>query len=304
MELSIIIPSRNEMFLANTIADLLKNIEGDTEIIVVLDGKWSDPPIPQNDRVNIIYVPEAIGQRAGCNLAVKLSKAKYICKADAHCAFDKGFDVKMMKLMEDDITMIPVMRNLHAFDWKCYHCGWKKYQSPTPAKCDNCGKSDKIRRKITWIAKTNPQSTAYYFDNTLHFQYWSKWGKAQKGDLTETMSAQGSCFMLTRQRYLDLNICDETWGSWGNQGTEVALKTWLSGGRLLVNRTTWYAHMFRTQGGDFGFPYEQSGKAVEHARQCSRDIFMNDKWDKAKYKLDWLIKKFSPPTWETFKAGE
>jgi hypothetical protein len=56
--------------------------------------------------------------------------------------------------------------------------------------------------------------------------------------------------------------------------------------------------MFRTQGGDFSFPYQQSGKAVEHARQCSRDIFLSDKWEKAIHPLSWLITKFNPPTWE------
>jgi len=37
MELSIIIPSRNEIFLRETIEDILKNIEADTEIIAVCD---------------------------------------------------------------------------------------------------------------------------------------------------------------------------------------------------------------------------------------------------------------------------
>ena len=40
---SILIPSRNEMFLAKTIEDLLQNIRGKTEIIAVLDGQWRNP---------------------------------------------------------------------------------------------------------------------------------------------------------------------------------------------------------------------------------------------------------------------
>ena len=93
-ELSILIPSRNEMFLAKTIEDILANIEADTEIIAGLDGQWADPPVPQHERVNLIYVPEAIGQRAGANIACRLSKAKYVMKVDAHCSFDKGFDYR------------------------------------------------------------------------------------------------------------------------------------------------------------------------------------------------------------------
>ena len=47
MDLSILIPARNEMFLARTVKDILAHIEGDTEIIVVCDGNWPDPPIDE-----------------------------------------------------------------------------------------------------------------------------------------------------------------------------------------------------------------------------------------------------------------
>src|SRR3990167_9670729 len=100
-DLSILIPSRNEMFLARTIEDILQHIEADTEVIALLDGKWAEPAIPQYERVNVIYVPEAIGQRAGTNLACRLSKAKYVMKVDAHCSFDQGFDRKMLEAFKE-----------------------------------------------------------------------------------------------------------------------------------------------------------------------------------------------------------
>jgi glycosyltransferase involved in cell wall biosynthesis len=308
MELSILIPARNEMFLAKTIEDLLQNIEAETEIIVLLDGVRAEPPVPESEKVNIIYVPEALGQRAGTNLACKIATGKYVMKVDAHCSFDKGFDRKMLdgfKEMGDNVTMVPVMRNLWAFDWKCFHCGWKKYQGPTPEKCGQCGKSDRLRRKIIWVGKTNPQSTSYCFDAEPHFQYFEDWKhrpqykKDKETGFTETMSLQGSCFMLTRDKYWELNICDEELGSWGNQGIEVAAKTWLSGGKVLVNHHTWYAHMFRTQGGDFGFPYPQSGKEVSRCKGRVRDLFFNNKWKKQIYPLSWLVEKFWPiPGWK------
>src|SRR3990167_5481295 len=134
-DLSILIPARNEMFLAKTIENLLENIEGKTEIIAVLDGEWTDPPITQDPRVTVIYFPESIGQREATNQACRISKAKYVMKIDAHCAVDKGFDVKMMADMQDDFTMIPTMYNLHAFDWVCDKCGNRWYQGPTPTQC-------------------------------------------------------------------------------------------------------------------------------------------------------------------------
>ena len=292
------------MFLARTIEDILANIEADTEVIALLDGKWADPPVPQHPRVNVIYVPEAIGQRAGANLACKLSKAKYVMKVDAHCSFDKGFDRKMIeafKVSGDDVTMVPVMRNLHAFDWKCYNCGWKKYQGPTPTKCGGCDKP-KFRRKMLWIGKHNPQSTSYCFNSEPHFNYFEDWkhrpqytkDKAEKG-LTETMSLQGSCFMCTRENYWAWEVCDESLGNWGNQGIEVACATWLTGHRVLVNHTTWYAHMFRTAGGDFGFPWHGiKGQSTEQTKKNVKDLFWNMKHPTQIHPVSWLVKKFWP----------
>lgn len=294
MDLSVIIPARNEMFLRETIADILAHMEGDTEIIAVLDGAWADPPIPQHPRVTLIHLPFSIGQRAATNLAARMSRARYLMKCDAHCSFGQGFDRILLEDMADDVTMIPTMYNLHAFDWVCEQ-GHRRYQGPTGA-CAECG--GEMHREILWRAKKSPETTAMRFDRELHFQYWGGYKRRQHGNLVETMSILGACFLLTRERYFALDICDEKHGSWGQQGTEVACKTWLSGGRLLVNRRTWFAHLFRTQGGDFGFPYPQSGHQVEQARAYSRNLWLNDRWDKAIHPLQWLIDKFAPiPDW-------
>ncbi len=292
-DLSILIPARKELHLAKTVEDILKNIRGNTEIIIVLDGEWADPGIPDNDRVRIVYHPEPVGQRAATNEACRLSKAKYVMKVDAHCAFDEGFDQKMLdayKELDDNVTMVPVMRNLHVFDWVCPD-GHRRYQSPS-GNCKECGKE--TQRDIVWIPKSSPQSTSYCFDPEPHFQYFNEYKSRQIGDLVETMSLQGSAFMCTRERYWALNLCDEAFGSWGSQGIEVAVKTWLSGGRVICNTRTWYAHMFRTQGGDFGFPYHQQQSKVEEAKAYARKQFFDGEWKGAKYPLSWLVEKFWP----------
>lgn len=292
VDLSILIPARNEMFLKRTVEDILFNMRGNTEIIVALDGYWADPPIEQNEKVNIIHFGKSIGQREATNQACRLSKAKYVLKADAHCAFDIGFDIKLLADMQDDWTMVPTMRNLHVFDWVCPN-GHRRYQGPSGV-CTICGEPTIM--DIVWIAKTSPQSNSYCFDAEPHFQYFNEYNKRPeaKGDLTETMSLQGSCFLLTREKYWDLNISDENFGSWGSQGIEVACKTWLSGGKCIVNHKTWYAHMFRTQGGDFGFPYPISGKQVEHAKETARNLFFENKWEKQIKPVSWLVEKFWP----------
>ena len=296
-DLSILIPARNEIFLVRTIQDILEHAKSDFEIITVLDGQWSNTRIPQHEKVTILYYPESIGQRAATNRAASISQSKYVMKCDAHCAFADGFDLILLEDMQDDTTMVPTMRNLHAFDWVCPN-GHRRYQGPS-GNCTECGEPTTM--DVVWIAKTNPQSVAYRFDKTLHFQYWNEYKNRQGNNhLVETMSLQGSCFLMTKDKYFELGVCDETWGSWGQQGTEVACKTWLSGGRVLVNKRTWYAHMFRTQGGDFGFPYPLSGSQVDHARKSSREILQGDKWDKAVHPFSWLVEKFSPiPDWDS-----
>lgn len=318
VDLSILIPARNEEYLALTVDSLLKNIRGNTEILVGLDGAWANPPIVDDPRVTILYHNESVGQRAMTNDLCKLSKAKWVMKIDAHCAVDEGFDVKMMDAMKghDDWTMIPALYNLHVFNWKCKKCGNEWYQSPTPKHCqlpgearkDNpdCDNTTDFEKIIIWKPRLSRRSECYRFDTTLHFQYHRQQMRTnQQDDIVETMSAQGSCFMLTREKYWELNICDEDFGSWGQQGTEVACKTWLSGGRLVTNRKTWYAHMFRTQGGDFGFPYPLSGTQVDHARQYSKDLFLENTWEGQIYPLSWLLEKFAPvPDWHTGTDNE
>jgi len=294
-DLSILIPARNELFVSNTVEDILKNKRGKTEVLVGLDGAWADPAIPDHPDVRIVYVGESLGQRGMTNHLARLSEAKWVAKCDAHVAFDEGFDVKLMEAIKghDDWTIIPMMLNLHAFDWVCPE-GHRRYQSPS-GPCEECGQPT-TRDVIFKPRDRTPHSTSFCFDKTLHFQYFNEFKKRPegKGDLTETMSIQGSFFMLTREKYWSLNICDENHGSWGQQGVEVACKTWLSGGRVMCLHSTWYAHMFRTQGGDFGFPYPNSGTAQEKARQYSRDLWLNNKWDQAIHPLQWLIDRFAP----------
>jgi hypothetical protein len=159
---------------------------------------------------------------------------------------------------------------------------------------------------MLWIGKNRPQSISYCFDSTPHFQYFNEYTKRpeykkmlEEIGLTETMSLQGSCFMMTRENYWKWDVCDERVGSWGNQGLEVACATWFNGGRVLVNHNTWYAHMFRTQGSDFGFPYPQSGREVQKTKDKVKDLFFNNKFEGQIHNLKWLVEKFWPvPGWK------
>lgn len=303
------------MFLKETIDSVLNAIEADTEIIVVLDGYWPNQGIEQNDRVLVVHNAKPLGQRQATNQAARLSQAKYIMKLDAHCDVDKGFDRNLIEGYKDKCIDIPAQYNLHAFDWKCNTCGRRWYQGPTPTKCkydeenDNptCDGTD-FEKIMVWKKRDSRLTTSWRFDKDLRFGYWGEYKSRKEykdNDISPTMSCLGACWFLSREYYWELDGLDEAHGGWGQMGTELACKTWLYGGEMRCNKNTWFAHMFRTQGGDFSFPYELSGREVEHARRRSRELWIKNKWPKAKHSLKWLLAKFSPvPGWEKEKVAK
>jgi glycosyltransferase involved in cell wall biosynthesis len=294
-DLSVIIPARNEVFLARTIDNLLENKKANTEIIAVLDGYWPDPPIKDHPDVNILHYSVPIGQRAAVNAGARASAAKYVMKLDAHCAVDDGFDVKLMAHCEPDWTVIPRMYNLHAFDMVCDGCGHAVYQGPTPEKCEKCGGPGPFHKNIIWKPRFSRRTDFMRFDAGMKFAYWPEYEKRPEaqGDVVPLLSSIGACFFMERERFWEIGGLDEAHGSWGQFGTEIACKSWLSGGQHMVNKTTWFSHMFRTQK-DFSFPYEIRFQDQEAAREYSRDLWLNNKWAGARYPLSWLIQKFAP----------
>ena len=318
-DLSVIIPARNEMFLAKTIENVLENIEVDTEVIAICDGNWPEPAVMDHPRVVIVHVTEPIGQRASTNLGARISQAKYIMKLDAHCAVGPGFDRILMEDCKPDWTMIPLMYRFRAFDWVCQDCGNRLYQGTREETCGEikvdakgrswtkklgCG-SHNIEMDVVWEPRWKKYSVSWRFNHEMQFKYWKghcKRPEAQ-GDLIETMSFIGACMLMERDRFWELEGMDEAHGSWGQFGTEIACKTWLSGGKLMTSRKTWFGHMFRT--GNFRgafegntFPYFLAESDVSEARKYSQDLWMNDKWDKAIHPLSWLVDKFKPvPDW-------
>jgi hypothetical protein len=300
-DLSIAIPARHEIFLPDTIESILTTIEGDTEIIVVLDGYWPNPPIYDHPRVHLIHHSVSVGQRAATNEAVRLSTSKYVMKLDAHCMLDKGFDVKLMAPYENheiemNTTSIPRLYNLHAFNWKCKGCGYERYQSPSTNLCPGCSKAVGVDRVMVWKPRLNRMVDFCRFGPDLIFNYWRdyKHRPEAQSDLCDVMGNLGACFLMTREQFLKIDGLDERHGSWGQCGTEVSCKSWLSGGRQIVNKRTWYSHLFRTQGGDFGFPYPLTNEAREHARLHSRWLWLEGNWEKAVRPFSWIIDHFAP----------
>ena len=298
-DVSVIIPGRCEQFFAKTVENVLENVRGDTEVIAVCDASWPDPPLKDHPKLKVIHSSSPLGQRGATNAGARLSTAKYIMKLDAHCAVDEGFDVKLMADCQPDWTLIPKMYNLHAFDWVCQGCCHRVYQGAKPEKCAECGGTE-LEMQVVWLPRLNRLTVSWAFDKNLQFQYWNshKRRPEAQGPLIETMSFIGACMFLERERFWALGGMDEGHGSWGQFGTEWACKSWLSGGKLITTKNTWFAHMFRTgnfsANGGSTWPYPITQGQIDRARAYSRDLWLNDKWPLAKHSLKWLVDKFSP----------
>jgi len=279
-KLTVVIPAREEKFLQKTIESALSAAVEPIEIIAVMDGYWPDPPIQDHPDVVLIHHTKAIGQRAAINEAMKIATGKYMMKLDAHCSVGEGFDKILKEDCKYEWTMVPRMYNLNALTWERKRRKRTDYMFITSPTCHK------------------PFRAAYYgkYEGMVTPKYK---GNGEKID--ETMCCMGPCWFMHTDRFWKLGGCDEAHGGWGQQGVEVALKAWLSGGALMVNRKTWFAHWFRgggvPKGLKKGFPYKMTGGDVARAREYSKAIWLDNKWPKQTRTIEWLVDKFNPPTW-------
>lgn len=278
MDVSVLITARNEEYLAKTVECVIQKRRADTEVIVVADGY--DPGPINGTNVKVIQTKENIGQRAGVNLAARNATGRYVMKLDAHCNLDEGFDVKLMQDCEYDWTVVPRMYQLNAETWEPK---WRK-------------KTDFMFIRSPY-AKEHPFRLDYYDaksareDREAYKAY--KAAPWREGDICDTMCCIGACWFLRRDRFWELGGMDENHGNWGQMGVELSCKSWLSGGRLVVNKKTWFAHLWRRKA-----PWHLSQHQVEKARRYSTDLWVNNRWEKQVRPLDWLVRRFGPvPTW-------
>lgn len=83
------------------------------------------------------------------------------------------------------------------------------------------------------------------------------------------------------------------------------MKCWLSGGRVVVNKKTWYAHWHKgSKGKGYGFSNEQYKRhlaGTERGRLYCIDYWINNRWADRLHDFEWLIEKFNPPGWENWQ---
>jgi hypothetical protein len=116
--------------------------------------------------------------------------------------------------------------------------------------------------------------------------------------IDEQMSFQGSCWFMHRSYFKKLGLMDEVgWGPFWQEAQEIGLHAWLSGGKVMVNKNTWYAHLHK--GKKHGRGYHLPEDWLQTGRGQSSRFFAGEKvWPDQIHPLSWIVKKFWPaPTW-------
>lgn len=284
-KVSVVIPSRNERFLQQTVSDILSKAEGDIEVIVNLDGYWPDPPLFNDHRLVTLHRGDPRGMRPGINSAVAISTGDYILKADAHTMWDQGFDVKLLADMQDNWVVVPRRKRLDAENWTL---------------------QDTHKPDIDYMLLSYPDDPNDFGGPGLNGKLWEEKNRDESLKtvmIDDLMSAQGSAWFMKKSYFYELDLMDwEKWGTFWAEFQEIGFKCWLSGGRVVVNKKTWYAHLHK--GKKYGRMYPLAHALLDQGAHYAKR-WMNEKvWDKQTLPFSSMIERFMPiPGWpEDWKA--
>lgn len=214
--ISVIIPSYKDPLLNKTVESLLQGAEGEIEIICVMDGYWQAPV--DDPRVKVIHLGQNRGMRRAINAGVAIAKGEYIMRTDEHCMYDQGWDKKLTETFEDNWIVTARRYFLDVVEWKVM----------------DIPPVDFMKLKIVGQGENRKFS-----------------GVNADGDpnkmIEETMAMQGSMWIMKRSWWDKVigELQNEGYGPHYQDSHEMVFKTWQNGGKLMVNKNTWYAHKHR-----------------------------------------------------------
>lgn len=285
--LSVVIPARQEIYLQETVTELLNKAAGQIEVIVVLDGYWPPAPLQPDPRLITVH-RRKLGMRASINNAIAIARGEYIMKIDAHCMVSEGYDETLARECDKDWIVIPRRYSLDDETWSIRG----------------------HRPIVDYEYLGNPYNPHLMLEGRrgLHAWVWDQRTLDRVNILLdENMTFQGSCWFTTKEHFTQrIGELDSTgYGTFIGEAQELGLKTWLGGGRVMTNKKAWYAHLWK------GVPYRTKYKeryGVGYTRMSNTeykagnaftiDYWMNNRWAGRQHDLEWLIERFWPvPSW-------
>lgn len=222
MKLSVVIPDYKDPLLHKTIDSLLDNSQlGDQiEIIAVLDGCWSATPFRKDNRINIVHLGKNRGMRGAINAGVSIAKGEFIMRSDEHCMFGPGYDKILTSSCQPNWIMTATRYFLDPIKWE---------------RMD--------------LEPVNYEKLVIQENKKFSGQRWTSRDIERKDIMIdETMAMQGSMWIMPHAWWDKVigELQTEGYGPTYQDSHEMIFKTWKAGGKMMLNKNTWFAHKHRS----------------------------------------------------------
>lgn len=238
IKLSVIIPSYKDPLVQKTIDSLLERSElGDQlEVVVVMDGYTQE--LKNDPRVRIVQLGKNRGMRGAINAGVDVSRGEFIMRTDEHCVFGKGYDRILTETCEPNWIVTARRYFLDPVKWEVMNIPPVDYEKLVIQD----GKKFAGQR---WYSRTKERKDIM---------------------IDETMATQGSMWVMPRSWWdkVIVELQTDGYGPLIQDSHEMQFKTWQAGGKLMLNKNTWFAHKHRS------FPRTHNNGTEENPANCEK----------------------------------
>ena len=284
--LTVCIPSADPRFLARTVDGLFENAAGEVEVIVSADGY--EPDLRPRQGLTVLR-HKRMGMRATLNAARPHVRGGWYMKTDEHCLFAPGYDEILKADCGPRDVIIPRRYSLDAENW----CIERNPKGPRDAHYLSSPvwsireRHDYSINGLEWAQRTRALA-----------KNWQGYdGPLAEDAVDETMSWQGSFYMMSRDQWEFIGPLEEKgWGSFASEPQVVGLMTQLSGGRLLLSKRCYYAHLYK--GKRYGRGYRPNNDEIKAGHEFNAWYWMTDQWaGRSRNMRDFIEQWWPVPDW-------
>lgn len=235
MTTSVLIPAREEPYLARTVRDVLAHARGPIEVRIGGDG-WLPPAGTDtagltDPRVHVRHWTQPVGLRNVLNALAAEATGDFLLKLDAHCAVSEGFDVTLAEACGERDVVVPSKYSLDPELWTRFKAPWQYFYLTFPY--------DNGINHVGLHDKNCPE--AYH--------------EAHRAEPEpDILSYQGSCWGLRKTWWAEVGPMNHAMYYTAQEPQEIGLATWLQGGRVRCIKRVWYAHLWKGHSNKRGFP--------------------------------------------------
>jgi hypothetical protein len=176
-------------------------------------------------------------------------------RTDEHCHFAKGFDKSMTDVCRSNWIMTARRFFLDPYKWEVMDVPYVDYEKLTIQE----GKK-------------------------FSGQRWKNRDRVRKKKMIdETMAMQGSCWVMPRKWWDDVikELQTEGYGPLYQDSHEMVFKTWQAGGKLMLNKNTWFAHKHRSFSRTHNYGTTEAMPGWSYSLNLWKDYYENEirgKW--------------------------